>query len=489
LRPLVVVENASRWPLRLQGAEVVSARSYLVDPAHADRKGVRVYNLCRRYGYQTVGYYVSLLAAARGHRPMPSVETLQDLRLSPIVRIASEDMEELIHRSLARLKSERFELSIYFGRNLAKQYDALSRAIFNQFPAPFLRASFECDEGDWRLVSLRPIATSEIPEAHREFVIEQATEHFSRRHRPRRPRQHYRYEMAILADTEADDAPSDERAIRKFVRAAQKHDIDAEIITRDDYGSIAEFDALFIRENTAVDHHTYRFARRAAAEGLVVVDDPESILRCTNKVFQAELFGRHGIASPRTMVVHEDNVDEVEPRVGLPCVLKRPDSAFSQGVVKVCDASDLREGVDRFLQDSELVIAQEYTPSSYDWRIGCLGGRALYACRYHMARGHWQVIATAGSGRRRYGKVEAIPLGAVPPEAISLAVRAAELIGDGLYGVDLKELGDRVLVMEVNDNPSVEAGYEDQLLGDDLYLAIMGWFRERLDARGSLRKP
>jgi glutathione synthase/RimK-type ligase-like ATP-grasp enzyme len=489
LKPLVVVENVSRWPLRLEGAEVVSARSYLVDPAHAERRGVRVYNLCRRYGYQTLGYYVSLLAAARGHRPMPSVETLQDLRLSPIVRIASEELEELIARSLSRLRSERFELSIYFGRNLAKQHDALARAIFNQFPAPFLRASFVCQEGDWRLHSVRLIASSDIPEAHRDFVIEQAAEHFGRRHRPRPPRQQHRYEMAILADTEADDAPSDERAIRKFVRAAQKLDIDAELVTRDDYGSIAEFDALFIRETTAVDHHTYRFARRAAAEGLVVVDDPESILRCTNKVYQAELFGRHGIASPKTLVVHGENVDEVQRRVGLPCVLKRPDSSFSQGVVKVEDEDELRVRIARFLEDSELVIAQEYAPSSFDWRIGVLDGTALYACRYHMAKGHWQVIATAGSGRRRYGKVETIPLEAAPAQAVSAAVRAAQLIGDGLYGVDVKELNGRTLVMEVNDNPNLESGYEDAVLGDGLYLAIMSWFRQRLDARGSRRAP
>ena len=76
---------------------------------------------------------------------------------------------------------------------------------------------------------------------------------------------------------------------------------------REDYGRIAEFDALFLRETTRVDHHTYRFARRAAAEGLVLIDDPESILRCTNKVYQAELFARHKIACPPTMVVHAEN--------------------------------------------------------------------------------------------------------------------------------------------------------------------------------------
>ena len=45
----------------------------------------------------------------------------------------------------------------------------------------------------------------------------------------------------------------------------------------------------------------------------------------------------------------------------------------------------------------------------------------------------------------------------------------ANLIGDGLYGVDLKQAGDKVVVIEVNDNPNIDCGVEDVYLGDDLY--------------------
>ncbi len=85
--------------------------------------------------------------------------------------------------------------------------------------------------------------------------------------------------------------------------------LSTELIEKDDFGRLAEFDALFIRETTSVNHHTYRFARRAMAEGLVVVDDPDSILKCTNKVFLAELLERHKIATPRTLIVHRDNLE------------------------------------------------------------------------------------------------------------------------------------------------------------------------------------
>jgi glutathione synthase/RimK-type ligase-like ATP-grasp enzyme len=63
-------------------------------------------------------------------------------------------------------------------------------------------------------------------------------------------------------------------------------------------------------------------------------------------------------------------------------------------------------------------------------------------------------------------------------------VRAAALVGNGLYGVDLKPAGQSALVIEVNDNPTLESGDEDGVLGDALYLEIMGCFRRRLDARG-----
>jgi glutathione synthase/RimK-type ligase-like ATP-grasp enzyme len=433
---------------------------------------------------------VSLLAAARGHRPIPTVETLQDLRHAPVVRLVSEELEELIQRSFARLERKRFEVSVYFGRNLARRYDALARALYEQFPVPLLRATFEKRGREWQLASVRPIATSEIPESHEAFVIAQAEQHFGRRPRPSRAKRAFRYDMAILAAPEnAPDAPSDPKALRRFVRAARDLAIDARLIDQHDAADVAEFDALFIREATYVNHPTYRISRRAASEGLVVIDDPVSILRCTNKVFLAEVFARKGIPHPATLVVHDDNVDEIADRVGLPCVLKRPDSAFSRGVVRVDTPEELRARVTDYLRDSELVVAQAFTPSEFDWRIGVLGGEALFACRYHMARGHWQIVAESRGGRRRYGKVEALPLEQTPAQAIEVATRAARLVGDGFYGVDIKQTGRRFLAIEVNDNPNVEAGYEDAVLGQRLYVAVMDWFRHKLDARGSEGGP
>jgi glutathione synthase/RimK-type ligase-like ATP-grasp enzyme len=67
---------------------------------------------------------------------------------------------------------------------------------------------------------------------------------------------------------------------------------------------------------------------------------------------------------------------------------------------------------------------------------------------------------------------------------IDTAVRAASLFGEGLFGVDMKVVDGRLMVMEVNDNPNIEAGYEDAILKDTIYDEIAVWFRSRLDRRG-----
>jgi glutathione synthase/RimK-type ligase-like ATP-grasp enzyme len=488
MNALVVIENTERWRLNVPGVEVVSARTYVGDPSFVRRPGTPVFNLCRTYGYQTMGYYVSLLAMARGHRPLPSVSTLQDMRLPSMIRTVSDDVEELMQKTLRPLRGRKFELSIYFGRNLAKRYDRLARALFNEFPAPLLQATFGREGGDWKLKGMRPIATTDIPENHQAFLADRAREYLARPRRPSRS-QAYRYDLAILHNPLEEDPPSNQRALKRFVRAARDVGLDAELIEPEDFGRIAEFDALFLRETTAVDHHTFRFARRGAAEGLVVIDDPESIVRCTNKVFLAEAFARHGIPRPRTLVVDSGDKDRILTQVGVPCVLKKPDSSFSQGVIKVNTPEELEKTLETVLEDSQLAIAQEFAPSLYDWRIGMLEGRPLYACKYHMADGHWQIIDRNGNGRTHYGRVEAVPLEAVPGEVLMLAHRCCRLIGDGLYGVDIKPAGERYMVMEVNDNPTIDAGFEDALVGEKLYLEIMGYFRRRLEARGGSGAP
>jgi glutathione synthase/RimK-type ligase-like ATP-grasp enzyme len=481
---LIVVNNPTNWPLEIPGVEVVAARDYLSAPEYSDIANAKVFNLCRSYRYMSTGYYVSLLAEARGHRAIPSIMALQDVRTDAIFRIRSEDLDGLIQRSLSHLRAETYQLSIYFGKPLAKRYQRLAQQLFNYFEAPLLRAHFVYRR-KWELENIEPIAVKDIPDWQRPFVVSAASAYFVKLDRSPRRRKRFQYDLAILYNPDEHDPPSDARALRKFCKAAEKVGMDPDMITREDYRRVAEFDALFIRETTAVNHHTYRFARRAAAEGLAVIDDPESIIRCTNKVFLAETFERHGLPTPRTMIIHKENADQVADTLGLPCILKQPDSAFSQGVVKANTSAELDDEISRRLDSSDLLIAQEFMPTDFDWRVGVLDGKPIYVCRYYMARAHWQILKQTRRGGLRGGRVEPVAMRSAPREAVRLSVAAANLMGDGLYGVDIKQRGSNFYLIEVNDNPSIEAGYEDKLVGDGLYLKIMKSIHRRiLELRG-----
>ncbi|HEY5993367.1 MAG TPA: RimK family alpha-L-glutamate ligase [Gallionellaceae bacterium] len=291
------------------------------------------------------------------------------------------------------------------------------------------------------------------------------------------------YRLAILYDPDNPEPPSNPAAMQKFLRAAADVGLQAELITPDDLESVAQFDGLFIRDTTYTNHYSYLFSCRAAEEGLAVIDDPDSILRCNNKALQAKLFERHDIPTPRTMVVHRRNTRKIIPTVGLPCVLKLPDSSFSRGVVRVETESALQQELKRMFSQSKMIVAQEYLPTAFDWRIGILDRQPLFVCQYLMVEGYWQIIKHEADGTLKEGATLALPLEEAPQAAVQLALQVANLIGDGLYGVDIKQIGERYYVIEINDNPNVDAGNEDGVAGDELYHRVMASLLQRIRQR------
>lgn len=483
MKSLIIVSRLDGWPQPSDPAvEVVTAQAYLTDPRLAAMRGARVVNLCRSYQYQTTGYYVSLLAMARGHKIVPTVSATQDVKGRAYLRLVGEEIEAAIVRAFAGISDERPGFELFFGHPDDERYARLGAQLFGLLQLPLMKVRFHKHKGSLRLDSVTAIAPEELDDAGKARAMRFA-EAYLTRGATQKKLKNYRYELAILHDPAEVDTPSQPATLNKFRRAAERMGVRCELIQRDDFGRLSEFDGLFIRTTTAVSHYTYRFARRAAAEGLAVIDDPDSILRCTNKVYLAELLARNGVPHPKTRIISKDTLNEAIKELDIPVVLKKPDGSFSLGVEVVKSREALEEAARRMLERSSLILAQEFIPTAYDWRIGVLGGRALFACRYYMAKGHWQIIKRSDSGRETFGNADTIPIEDAPPAVVNTAVRAASLIGDGLYGVDLKEIDGRVVVIEINDNPNLDAGVEDKVLGRALYDAVVGELVRRMEAR------
>jgi glutathione synthase/RimK-type ligase-like ATP-grasp enzyme len=479
---IFVVHHPRDFPCAVPGADVVSASTYLTDPGYGESRHAQVLNLCRADRYQGRGYYVSLLAEARGHRPLPEVKAIRDVQSNDFDHLLTEETRALAQQALSTHDDETCDVDSYFGRDPKGKTDSLCQQLFAQLRIPLLRASFERRNGEWQLGRMRILSAADIPSAHHHIVVDAAVDYIGLDSARVRKLTAGSPSVAILHNKDEPDPPSNAEALRRFVRAAEMLGMHASFIGRNDIERLAEFDALFIRDTTRVNHYTYQFARRAAAEGLVVIDDPESILKCNNKVYLNELLTRHHVPMPKTLTVHRDNIDHIVPLLGLPCVLKQPDSAFSIGVEKIHSQESLRAGLDKLLAKSELIVAQEWLPTTFDWRVAIFDRRPLFVCKYFMAPGHWQVIKREPD-RRLEGSTAALTVGETPEIVVQTALRAANLIGDGLYGVDLKEANNQCYVMEVNENPNVDAGNEDGVLGDALYREMMGVFLRRIQER------
>jgi glutathione synthase/RimK-type ligase-like ATP-grasp enzyme len=487
MKKIIVVREPKEWNLGVKGFEVVSSKDYLTHPRFAAMRNVRVFNLARSYSYQSRGYYVSLLAEARGQKVIPSAKTILDLKSPSIVKVLSRDLEEVIQTSLAHKQQDKdeFIFSIYFGRNVNRKYDRLAHELYKVFQSPLLRARFvKTESGKWELRSIRPIPYNDIPEEHLNYVKRYAAEYFAKKRYDGAREDRSQYDLAILVNPEDKASPSNKRAIVKFRQAAEHLGFAVDIIGPDDIDRIAEYDALFIRENTHVNDHTYRMARKAQSEGLAVMDAPDAILKCNNKVYLAERMEAAEVPGPRTMIVHSENRDQVAREFGLPVVLKLPDSTFSRGVVKARTPEELEERLDEILKESDLAIAQEYMPSDFDWRIGVLDGKPLYACKYFMARGHWQIYNWGSDTKKgQEGDFATMPVAEAPAFIVEAALKAVHaIVGDhGLFGVDVKEFEGKPYVIEVNECPNIDHGVEDVTLGDELYRAIIGSLKRSIE--------
>ncbi|MBS1939429.1 MAG: RimK-like ATPgrasp N-terminal domain-containing protein, partial [Bacteroidetes bacterium] len=100
MKKLVVVHDPKVFKLGAPGVEVVSSKDYLTDPRFAQLKNTRIFNLAQSFAYQSRGYYVSLLAEARGQKAIPNAKTLLDLKNPRIVKVLSRDLDDVIQQSL-----------------------------------------------------------------------------------------------------------------------------------------------------------------------------------------------------------------------------------------------------------------------------------------------------------------------------------------------------------------------------------------------------
>ncbi|MEO8012224.1 MAG: RimK-like ATPgrasp N-terminal domain-containing protein, partial [Dokdonella sp.] len=274
-RLVIVVEKASDWGSYYPSDNVVSAQEYLKQPLTDDDERTQVINLCRSYKYLGTGYYVSLLAEARGHKVIPSVRTINDLRRRSLYGLDIDDLNSQLGKFLPAggRDTTDFGILVYFGQTSHPALEDLARQVFETFPCPILRIEFE-RERIWQIGAVKPTGLHTLSD-EQEDAFAKTLDAFSKKlWRKPRARRKFRFDLAMLVDPAEAMPPSNKKALKQFVDAGSELGIEVDTIGRNDYQRLAEYDGLFIRETTALDNHTYRFANKAEKEDMVVIDDP-----------------------------------------------------------------------------------------------------------------------------------------------------------------------------------------------------------------------
>ena len=482
---VILVDQARDFPNADTPHKVITTKEYLARPKLFAGPGrPKIINLSRSYNYQSKGYYASLLAEARGHRVIPTVETMLELRELKLYEQSLPDLQEALNACAQKARAEEpttFDLLFCFGLSQDPRFEAFGRLLFDWYRCPAIEVTISPGKF-WKIDRLRARPLGKLGPDEAAFFRQALQRHTERDWRNPRARVVAKYSLAVLHDPQEELPPSSVDTLRYFQRFAERQSVEVELLTRRQLSELAEFDGLFIRATTSIDNYTYRFAQRARQEGMAVIDDPVSMIRCTNKVYLHELMDAHGVPIPPTVLLaEEEDLAKAEKQLGWPMVVKIPDGSFSRGVHKVAGAVELKELTDKLFEDTDLLLAQKFMPTDFDWRVGVLDGEPLFVCQYQMARGHWQIIKHGPNGAKE-GGFKTIAIGEAPPRVIEIALRAARAIGAGLYGVDLKEAGDEIAVIEVNDNPNLDHGVEDLVGRDEIWSRLLQWFIKRIDA-------
>lgn len=274
--------------------------------------------------------------------------------------------------------------------------------------------------------------------------------------------------------------PREEAALQNFKQAAEKSGSQFSFLFRENIKDIPNYDAVLIRATTDPLFTSYIVSKTAYEYGLRVIDDPESIKICANKIHQYALFEKYDVPRIPTIFLskhelHHKKINEIFKTLGKPVVIKAPYTSFSRYVEKAACETSFREIAKRFFKKSDVLAIQKFTPTAFDWRVGVLGNDILYVCKYMIPKGKWKHGAKLrGKPTVIWGRTESLQKKDMPPKLREVALKACSVVGKGLYGVDIKEVNGEYVVVEVNDNPSIYAGYED-LMDQDIYQRIISY--------------
>jgi [lysine-biosynthesis-protein LysW]--L-2-aminoadipate ligase len=179
--------------------------------------------------------------------------------------------------------------------------------------------------------------------------------------------------------------------------------------------------------------------------GIRVINSFKTLEICGNKLLNTLIFKKHNIPTPRTFVAFDiDSALEAFEKIGYPAILKPIIGSWGRLVSLINDRTSAIVALEHremmFPLYHVYYIQEMIKRPPRDIRVFVIGDDVPVAI-YRINENDWRTNTARG------GRVERCP---VTSEIRELALRAAEAVGGGVFGVDMMERDGEYIVHEIN---------------------------------------
>lgn len=211
------------------------------------------------------------------------------------------------------------------------------------------------------------------------------------------------------------------------------------------------YDAVIPRIGASVTGFGLAVLRQFEMQGVYPLNESVAIGRSRDKLRALQLLARQGIGLPVTAFAHgprkaEDVIKEVG---GAPVVIKLLEGTQGMGVILAETDASAKSIIEAFSAANVNIMVQEFIHEAQgsDVRVFVVGGKIVAAMMRSGRKGEFR------SNLHRGGKAVVVEL---TPEERHTALRAAEILGLNVSGVDMLRSDRGPVVMEVNSSPGLE---------------------------------
>lgn len=240
------------------------------------------------------------------------------------------------------------------------------------------------------------------------------------------------------------------------------------------------FDAVIPRIGASQTFFGCAVVRQFEMMNVYSVNESVAISRSRDKLRSLQLLARKGIGLPVTGFAHDPRATDalIDQVGGAPLVIKLLEGTQGVGVVLAETRKAAESVIEAFRGLNANILAQEYIKEAKGADIRCLvvGGKVVASMKRQGKEGEFR------SNLHRGGSASVVK---ITPEERSTAVRAANILGLNVAGVDLLRSNHGPVVMEVNSSPGLE-GIETTT-GKDIAGMIIDFIDKEVKGKKSTR--